>query len=124
MMRRILVIDDDEEHREILLEALTYYNFEVYTLADGKKLFEIIETFNPDLVLLDYILPGENGIVLCEKIRNNFNTSALPVILISAYLGALDNISCCNKVLYKPFDLEELLVQINEICCDEHTVPH
>ena len=124
MLKRILIIDDDEEHREILLETLTYYNFEVNVLADGKRLFEVIESFNPDLVLLDYILPGENGIVLCEKIRNNPGTSLLPVILMSAYLGALDDISCCNSILYKPFDLEVLLKRINEICYDEHIVHH
>ena len=119
-LKRVLVIDDDEEHREVLLDALTYSRFDVNVLADGKMLFNAIGSFKPDIVLLDYILPGDNGIVLCDRIRNTPETSSVPVILMSAYLGALDHISSCNGILYKPFDLDVLLNMINDICLKEH----
>lgn len=120
-VKRILVVDDDEEVREILLEVLSYSNFQVSMLSDGKRIFEAIEAFKPDLILMDYIMPGDNGVLWCERIKHTPLTSSIPVILMSAYLGALNSINCCDSVLYKPFDLDILLQRVNDICCGVHT---
>lgn len=119
-LKRILVIDDDEEVREILIEVLSYSNFQVSVLSDGKGLFKAIETFTPDLILMDYIMPGDNGFLWSERIRSTPATSSIPIILMSAYLGALDNVNFCESVLYKPFDMDMLLERVNDICCREH----
>ena len=115
MIKRILITDDHDEYRSILEEALTYSDFEVKSTGSSKDLFNEIETFQPDLLLLDYRLPDESGTQVCERIRKNSATAKLPILLISAYIGPGDDFSCCNGVLSKPFDLETLLKEINAI---------
>lgn len=115
MKTRVLVIDDDQEHRDILSEALTYYDFKVKVCEDGRSLRQILETFKPALLLMDYRLPGENGIELCEKIKNEFGMPWLPVILMSAYLNGVEDLSNCNHILHKPFDLDQLISDINSL---------
>lgn len=115
MLKRILIIDDHEEYRSILEEALTYSDFEVKGIESSKDLFNEIDKFHPDLLLLDYRLPGESGAQVCARIRKNIATENLPIILISAYIGPGDDFSCCNGVICKPFDLETLLKKINAV---------
>jgi len=103
MYKRILVVDDDTELREILMEALECFDFKVKILADGSELLVVIRDFRPDLLILDNVLPGENGETLCKRVRTDNDLSALPVILISAYPGT------------KPFDLEGLLEKVNGV---------
>ncbi|MEJ6980392.1 response regulator [Pedobacter sp. P351] len=113
MLKRILVVEDNAEQREMLREVLSYLDFLVIALPDGKELFSLVESFKPDLLLIDYILPGENGVELCHKLKQDPRTSGMPVILMSAYLGVLEHFSCCSDVLCKPFDLDVLLQKIN-----------
>lgn len=115
MLKRILVVEDNAEQREMLREVLSYLDFLVIALPDGKELFSLIESFKPDLLLIDYILPGENGVELCHKLKQDPRTSGMPVILMSAYLGVLEHFSCCSDVLCKPFDLDVLLQKINNL---------
>lgn len=113
MLKRILVVEDNAEQREMLRDVLSYSDFLAVALPDGRELFRYIEVFKPDLLLIDYILPGENGVELCHKLKQNYRTSGMPVILMSAYLGVLEHFSCCSDVLCKPFDLDVLLMKIN-----------
>ena len=87
MLKRILIVDDNTEHLDVLKEALSYFNFFIQTSCDGRELLSLVETFKPDLLLLDYILPGDNGVELCQKIKNYAPTNHIPVILMSGYLG-------------------------------------
>lgn len=122
MLKRVLVVDDDDELRETLWEALSYCNFQVKLMVDGSRLDEAINIFKPDLILLDYMLPGINGGELCEKIKNDPATSDIPVILMSAYQDVFEHFQCCSKILYKPFDLDKLLEVINDHLIDD-TIP-
>ena len=115
MLKRILIIEDNAEQREMLREVLTYFDFLVTALPDGRDMFSQIAAFNPDLLLIDYILPGENGVELCMKLKHDYRTSEMPVILMSAYLGVLEHFSCCSDVLCKPFDLDVILSKVNKL---------
>jgi len=115
MLKRILIIEDNAEQREMLREVLTYFDFLVTALPDGRDMFSQIAAFNPDLLLIDYILPGDNGVELCLKLKKDYRTSEIPVILMSAYLGILEHFSCCSDILCKPFDLEAILSKINNL---------
>ncbi len=116
MLKRILIVDDNDRHLEVLYETLDYFNFFVKTLPDGKNLFDIIEEFKPDLLLLDYILPGsDNGIELCRELKSNSKTENIPVIIMSGYRLVFDQYSCCNGFLYKPFDLELLIEKVDDL---------
>jgi len=113
MGKRILIIDDNENHLDVLKETLCYFNFEVKTLASGNYLMEEVYQFKPDLILLDYILPGkDNGIVLCQQLKNNIHTHNIPVVLMSGYHLVSEQFSCCDGFLYKPFDLNILIKEL------------
>lgn len=112
MKTRVLIIDDDEEHREILAEALAYYHFKVRVMESGKGLRRELMTFRPALLLMDYRLPGESGIELSRKIKGDFHMSEMPIILMSAYPLGSENLQDCNYILHKPFDLDILIKQV------------
>ncbi len=125
MLKRILIVDDNENHLEILKETLDYFNFSIKTLSNGKDLVTIVENFKPDLLLLDYILPGtDNGLDLCRKLKNNIKTEEIPIILMSGYQMLLDQFSGCNGVLYKPFDLDLLIEKIDALLGTHSLVQH
>ncbi len=113
MFKRILVVDDNTQLRELLREALEYCEFKVQILADGKGLLEAIEDFKPDLLILDNVLPGDSGELLCKSLRE-IGLSALPVLLISAYPEMIEHEDCFDAILFKPFDLDGLLEKVNK----------
>ena len=116
MSGNILVIDDDPNVVEILTETLKDRGFETESAYDGEEALEKYNSFKPDLVLLDIILPGKNGFEVCDEIRARDIHRDVPVILISANsipdsmikgfrAGAQDYIK-------KPFSLKEMIVKI------------
>lgn len=115
MKPHVLVIDDDQEHREILSEALSYFHFKVKVSSSGKDLKKILKSFKPALLLIDYKLPGENGVELVKKMKQEFEMPEIPVILMSAYSLDSENLEECDYVLQKPFDLDNLIDHIHEL---------
>ena len=77
----ILIVDDDAETRSLLLAYLQKQGYRVTTAADGRGLRKALETARPDLIVLDLMLPGEDGLVLCRDLRTRSN---LPVIMLTA----------------------------------------
>lgn len=115
MNKRILIIDDDKAVLDILEEVLDYSGFMVNACSDTKDIFEDIEKYHPDLVLIDYLLSGINGGELCHQIKTNTKTQNLPVVIISAYprvLLSLGNYGC-DTFIAKPFDVADLVDNIN-----------
>lgn len=104
MTKKVLVLDDDEAVLEVLEAALQYANFDVRIADESSDILKDIEAFNPDVVLIDYLLQGINGGELCHQIKNNSKTAKLPVILISAYPRVLLSLGDygCNAFMAKP----------------------
>ena len=115
--RRILILDDDKALCEILEAALTDNGFEVKILKSTNNIIEDVSSFQPDAVLLDYILPGINGGELCHQIKTNRLTKNIPVILFSAYARVLQSLGDygCDCFVEKPFDLWDLLQTIDNL---------
>jgi two-component system, OmpR family, response regulator len=84
MAKRILIVDDDEGMREIVVFVLVRYGFIVETVADGKQLYHRLALQLPDLIILDIMMPGEDGYQICRKLRENPETSHIPVMIITA----------------------------------------
>jgi diguanylate cyclase (GGDEF)-like protein len=80
----VLVVDDDPDKSELLKVALSMEGYEVQTAADGKEALSAIESFQPDLVVSDIIMPEVNGYELARRIRENPRTRYIPIILQSA----------------------------------------
>jgi len=109
-MKRILVLDDDETILYTLEDALNALNYEVRTLKEPHKLFSIICDFQPDVLLLDFMLSNSNGGAICHQIKTNPEFSCLPIIMMSGYddVHELSEKAGTDAFIKKPFDLSEL----------------
>lgn len=91
----ILVIDDDEVHRMMAREAFEPHGFAVEEAADGEQGLIAVERVQPDLVLLDLMMPGLDGFGLCAELRRNPQFMRLPILVATA----LDDIDSINRAL-------------------------
>ena len=112
----ILVVDDDAQIRQLAAKLLREHGFRVSQARDGREMWAAIDTAGIDLVLLDIMLPGGNGLDLCRQIRAR---SALPVIMLTALGSDTDRIigleMGADDYLAKPFNPRELLARINAV---------
>ena len=120
----ILVVDDDTEIRALLQEYLTQQGYRVTAVADGRGMEQAMEDSRFDLVVLDLMLPGEDGISLCRKLRTH---STMPVIMLTARGEESDRIAGletgADDYLPKPFNPRELLARINSVLRRTRTLP-
>ena len=120
----ILVVDDDAEIRALLSEYLTREGFRVTTVPDGRGMDEALEDQHFDLVVLDLMLPGEDGVSLCKRLRAG---SIMPVIMLTARGEEADRITGletgADDYLPKPFNPRELLARIHSVLRRARTLP-
>lgn len=112
--RKILVLDDDRYILDVLDEALTYEEFEVKTVTDIKSFFSLMTEYQPNLVLIDYLLQGINGGEVCHQIKSANSTREVPVIMMSAYPKVFESLGTygCDAFIAKPFDLYMLIDKV------------
>ena len=116
-MKKVLILDNDESTLDVLSEALIYEGFAVKTIENSNNIFHEIESFDPDLVIVDYILNEVNGGEVCQQIKINKSTAYLPVVLMSAYPKVFKPFEDygCDDFIAKPFDLEEFVGRIKQL---------
>jgi CheY-like chemotaxis protein len=116
-MKKILIIDNDADVLDMIQEVLNYAGYEVVIKEGTDDIVALITEQKPDLVLIDFILNGVNGGEYCHRIKANPQTSSLPVIIMTAYSKVLLSLGDygCNGYLAKPFDLDELINQVNRL---------
>ena len=111
-MPRILIVDDDSRFRRTLRLALASHGYEVEDAVDGKEALDLVGTKAPDLVVLDWHMPGMDGIQMCAVLRTS---SAVPVIMVS---GNRSNSKAsalkagATDYLAKPFSINDLVTRI------------
>ncbi|MBB6095760.1 two-component system OmpR family response regulator [Povalibacter uvarum] len=114
--QHILVVDDDREIRSLLCDYLEKNGFRTTAVADGKGLRRSIEHTHIDLIVLDLMLPGDDGLTLCREIRTR---SQVPIIMLTALGEDIDRIVGmevgADDYLAKPFNPRELLVRIRAV---------
>lgn len=110
-MAKILIIDDDPDILEVLQLTLQMEGFETKTNPHGEELFNEISIFKPDVIILDILLSGSDGRVLCKKLKSKIGTKNIPVILVSAHPKAKETIkeSGADDFIPKPFNIDDLL---------------
>lgn len=113
---KILVVEDEESIRESLAFLLNKEGYEVKTVVNGTEAVEAFEKFNPDLVLLDIMLPGLSGVEVTKKIRQKSQT---PIIMLTAKDTELDKVLGleigADDYVTKPFSGRELLARIKAL---------
>ena len=118
-MQRILVVDDEESIVELLRYNFKKEGFRVYGALSGEKALDLARRANPDLIILDLMLPGLHGYEVLRLIRGSMQISHIPVVILSAKtlkedidegmrLGADDYIT-------KPFSVAELVIRVKEL---------
>jgi DNA-binding response OmpR family regulator len=112
----LLVVDDDQGIRDLLCEYLGDQGFTVSAVKDGKSLDAWLSENTTDLVILDLMLPGEDGLSIARRLRNGYN---LPIIMISARGEEVDRIVGlevgADDYLPKPFNPRELLARVRSV---------
>jgi two-component system OmpR family response regulator len=112
----ILVVDDHREIRDLVAKALTKDGFRVSTAADGRVMRKVLADSRIDLVLLDLMLPGEDGLSLCRALRAD---SGIPIIMLTAKGDEVDRVigleMGADDYLPKPFGSRELIARIKAV---------
>lgn len=114
--QHILVVDDDREIRDLLSRVLKKYDFRVTVAADGREMKKALQDWKIDLIILDLMLPGEDGLSLC---RNHRAHSNIPIIMLTALGEEADTIlgleMGADDYLAKPCNPRELLARIRAV---------
>ncbi|MBN2897872.1 MAG: response regulator transcription factor [Clostridia bacterium] len=115
----ILIIEDEEHIVELIKFNLENNGYKVSYALDGQKGLEMIENEQPDLVLLDLMLPKVDGIDICNRVKNNKNLKEIPIIMLTAKSGETDKIVGleigADDYITKPFSVRELLARIKVV---------
>jgi two-component system KDP operon response regulator KdpE len=110
---KVLIVEDDPNIVDLIRANLTVRGFDTIATFDGSKALTLLETEQPDMVLLDLMLPGADGFELCRRIRERSNVA---IIVVSARGGERDKVTALNMgaddYMTKPFGIEELLARI------------
>ena len=114
--RKILVVEDEYSINDGLTFALRKEGYDVRSAFNGREALELFKEFNPEVVLLDLMLPGINGLEVCRRIRKEKDT---PIIMLTARDSVMDKVTGlqtgADDYLAKPFAIEELLARMEVI---------
>jgi two-component system OmpR family response regulator len=120
-VKQVLVVDDDQDIRELLAQYLTKNSFDVITAEDGIEMDSKLDISMPDLIILDIMLPGDDGFTLCQRIRQ---TSNVPIIMLTANSDEMDRVLGleigADDYIAKPFSPRELLARIKALLRRTH----
>ena len=116
---RVLIADDNIANVELLEAYLAGCDYEIATAADGAETLEMAESFSPNLILLDIMMPKLSGFEVCEKLKNNPKTRGIMILMVTALseLGDIDRAVAagCNDFLSKPVNKAELLKRVETL---------
>ena len=118
-MATIYIVEDDVNIREIERYSLKNSGYEVEEFESGESLFKRLERAVPSLLLLDIMLPDEDGLEILGKLRANKNTAAIPVIMVTAKTSELDKVKGldlgADDYITKPFGVMELISRVKAL---------
>lgn len=118
--KKILVVDDDPDILDALQLMLEDAGYEVTTSEKGDYAENLRDTNGglPDVIILDVLLSGKDGRLICQKLKGQDETRHIPIIMISAHPNARQSVTAvgADDFVAKPFDMDELLAKIAKYC--------
>jgi len=117
---KVLVVDDEDVNIDIICEILGLESdFSIKTVENGEDALKMMNTFKPDIVLLDVMLPGMDGYEVCRRIKKTERYAAVKVLITSSYAmkSELEHGLACgaDDYLVKPFDDDDLLERVKKL---------
>lgn len=117
--QKVLVVDDEDNIRMLVKFNLEKADYEVFEAEDGRKAVEMATDLLPDIVILDLMLPGIDGLEVCRNLKRNPRTAALPIIMLTAKSDEIDRVIGlelgADDYMTKPFSQRELLARIKAV---------
>ena len=115
----IFCVEDDKSIRDLMIYTLNASNFDALGLEDGISLFKALEDYTPELIMLDIMLPGDDGITILKKLRENSATSEIPIIMATAKGTEYDKVIGldlgADDYLAKPFGMMEMVSRVKAV---------
>lgn len=115
----IYCVEDERNIRELLVYTLETTGFEAIGIQEGKELFRCLEKELPDLILLDIMLPGQDGYSILEKLKKDPKTRDIPVIMVTAKEAEYDKVrgldSGADDYITKPFGMMEFISRVKAV---------
>lgn len=114
MKKSIYVVEDNDDIRELIVYLLEVEAYEVQGFATATLFADQMKIANPDLIVLDVMLPDGNGVAICSKLKSKEDTQQIPVLLMSANTNVANIIqeSSANDFMSKPFDIDNLIERV------------
>ena len=118
-MSLVLVVEDEEAIAELLAINLRHAGFEVETVATAEQATAVVDRVLPDLVMVDWMLPGQSGLALSKRWRSQARTRELPLIMLTARAEEVDKIAGldagADDYITKPFSTHEMLARVRAV---------
>jgi len=117
----ILIIDDEHAIAQMTSLILKKRGYEITSCASAEEALEILNTFKPDLIILDNLLGGKTGLKFCHEIKSDSATSSVPILITTGQKFNLKNLSAEQKflkpddILTKPFEIEDLIKKVQKL---------
>jgi DNA-binding response OmpR family regulator len=116
--KKLLVVEDDDNLRRLITQALGK-KYRLFEAADGNQAIEDVKKVHPDLILLDLMLPGKDGIEVCRRIRGHPDTKNIKIIMLTAQKNSLVKsaglAAGADLFINKPFNMADLAKKVEEL---------
>ncbi len=116
--RRVLIVDDETAVREMIVLALEMAGYEALEAADGTQAMRMLASHQPDLMLLDWMMPGASGLEIARKVRKNPDHQGVPIVMLTAKDdedAKITGLSVADDFITKPFSPRELVARLKAI---------
>lgn len=118
VLRRVLIVDDESSIRDMLAMALEMAGFEVVHAGDAQTALQEIASLQPDLAIIDWMMPKTSGLELCRRIRKNPDTVEIPLVLLTARGeedAKITGLEVADDYITKPFSPRELVARLKAV---------
>ncbi|CUJ31182.1 phosphate regulon transcriptional regulator PhoB [Cognatishimia activa] len=113
---KVLLVEDEPAQREVLSYNLKSEGFDVVTAADGDEAMLLVDEEAPDIIVLDWMLPGISGIEICRRLKSKSQTRSIPVLMLSARSEEVDRVrgleTGADDYVVKPYSVLELMARV------------
>ncbi len=113
---KVLLVEDEPAQREVLSYNLKSEGFDVVTAADGEEAMLLVDEETPDIIVLDWMLPGISGIEICRRIKSKSQTRSIPILMLSARSEEVDRVrgleTGADDYVVKPYSVLELMARV------------